>query len=762
MKTTRLVLWATVLSMSVPVLMAQTQSDLTFEQLQAIAAASAQQDPETGSRLVPEMLQFFREEEIKYTGGEKYKDATLKFRLHTPEPIEEGKTYPLILWLHGVGEAGDDNKEQLSHLHHVITYLTGPKKRDFFLLVPQTPRDHTNWDAYNSFRYEPIVERVETIVPAAANGGGLGGAVQRLFGGGGKTQVRVEMRTTGHNMIPIVQPFEESPLGFSFAMVEEVCKKYPVDRNRITVSGLSSGGDGTWRALERAPDLFAAAVPLVSWNALKDDAIEQNPILKKIPIWAIYSSDDSGIDQAREDFARVEAAGCNVKKSEFGLCQHNAWTPAMLQADIFSWLLSRAKKDGEYIAVEDASVDPSEMQGIVEVAVRDSRLPTLAPPQSAAGKPGVARVTVVASPTPAMPPMPEAMSGAMGGPQFGPPMHGGMSGGMPMGGMGMPMHGGMPGMPPRPPVDKETLGLCVKAMLADFEHGSLEMVAPLFMMLPPEAQREFLGQALKIVNAINFASFDDERRETLGADVEMASEAAYYRRMIDKREERARMQVTMLGALAASFLASPHGQSFPRPYPPQPPVPPNAIPGQPFPQPPHALNVGGAQMQVGIVTPRIIIQEEEEEDPWSENTVDESPTGKRKVEDCDKEWEMSTATLYGLYPADWTKETATLPDFVRKLSAEDLAEHLRKSFAGDGKDAKAVCEYVLRLDNRPLSSPLFVTSGGRLKDDVRYALSPTGEAIAYALKKELERKPVNTTKLTIEKTLRKLGEIVKP
>ena len=34
----------------------------------------------------------------------------VKFRLLAPEKIEPGKKYPLVLFLHGAGERGDDNK----------------------------------------------------------------------------------------------------------------------------------------------------------------------------------------------------------------------------------------------------------------------------------------------------------------------------------------------------------------------------------------------------------------------------------------------------------------------------------------------------------------------------------------------------------------------------------------------------------------------------------------------------------------------------
>ena len=46
---------------------------------------------------------------VRYTGGE-YKDEEFKYRLLKPAKIEEGKKYPLVVFLDGAGERGDDNK----------------------------------------------------------------------------------------------------------------------------------------------------------------------------------------------------------------------------------------------------------------------------------------------------------------------------------------------------------------------------------------------------------------------------------------------------------------------------------------------------------------------------------------------------------------------------------------------------------------------------------------------------------------------------
>ena len=588
----------------------ETKQPLTLEQLEAIAIQPAKKYEETNSRVVPEMLPLFKAEKIVYTGKDRYKETELGFRLHVPEKMESGKKYPLILWLHGVGEAGDDNQDQLVHLHHVITYLTGPKKRDFFLLVPQTPKDHTGWDAYPFYSHD---------------------MENRVFGfrvGNARPKITEE-------------PFEDSPLGFSFAMLDQVVKNYPVDPDRITVSGLSSGGDGTWRALERRPEQFAAAVPLVSWNALKDEAITKSPILKKVPIWAIYSSDDRGIEQARTDFARVEAAGCNVKKSEFGICGHNAWSPAMLQADIFSWLLSRGKKGGEYVAVTDANVNPDDMKGIVEVA---ARVP--------GGAPKLA---------------PEA--------------------------------------PPAPTQPEEIDELARRNPLAEpAVRKELERLRAVRMQAakipePPTAVAKFDRRTLTVKPTT--------QKNLDGLYVQLvlgyykAKDTESLKRAFTKLSDAKKIEV-LEGILMNEVQIRPQ-------------------PTAAFLKEIEAL-IDELQTEPGPVVPVV------------GDTVPGSPPsdlpGSKIVEDCDREWAMTSESLYGMFPADWDKEGKRIPDFVVKSTVEEFGRALR-----DPAKLELVCKSILALEHRPMSSPWFVTSGGRLRSDIKYTLSARGKVLREVLKR---------------------------
>ena len=63
---------------------------------------------------------------------------TLLYRLMKPEKIERGKSYPLVLFLHGAGHRGTDNAAQLCSTD-VFAQQENRKKYPSFVLVPQCP-----------------------------------------------------------------------------------------------------------------------------------------------------------------------------------------------------------------------------------------------------------------------------------------------------------------------------------------------------------------------------------------------------------------------------------------------------------------------------------------------------------------------------------------------------------------------------------------------------------------------------------------------
>src|SRR5262245_42862734 len=91
-------------------------------------------------------LSAFEEHEFKFTGGE-YQDEIFRYRLMKPEKIEAGKKYPVVLFLHGAGERGDNNKKQLLYLPEQMAAPEMRAKYPCFFIAPQC-REGKSWSGF--------------------------------------------------------------------------------------------------------------------------------------------------------------------------------------------------------------------------------------------------------------------------------------------------------------------------------------------------------------------------------------------------------------------------------------------------------------------------------------------------------------------------------------------------------------------------------------------------------------------------------------
>ena len=71
------------------------------------------------------------------------KGERLRYRLMIPQGYDPKGTekYPLVLFLHGAGERGDDNQKQLIHGTKDFAKPENREKHPAFVLVPQCPND---------------------------------------------------------------------------------------------------------------------------------------------------------------------------------------------------------------------------------------------------------------------------------------------------------------------------------------------------------------------------------------------------------------------------------------------------------------------------------------------------------------------------------------------------------------------------------------------------------------------------------------------
>jgi predicted peptidase len=249
------------------------------------ALASAQ----TGA-LNPEMEKLL--EKQTFTKGA----ANLPYRMLKPDGYTQAGTnrYPLVIFLHGIGERGTDNRRQLRNGVEELVTDASRKKHPCFLVVPQCPRD----------------------------------------------KLWCEVTPTGTRPnLPLAQSPTE-PAALVLELIDAVCKEYRVDTDRIYLTGVSQGGYGTWDLIAREPALFAAAMPVCGGG---DPA--QAEKLTELPIWAFHGDEDPlvPVERSRDMIAAIKHAGGEPKYTEYKGVGHESWTPTYKNVDVLEWLFRQKK-----------------------------------------------------------------------------------------------------------------------------------------------------------------------------------------------------------------------------------------------------------------------------------------------------------------------------------------------------------------------------------------------------------------------------------
>jgi len=121
-------------------------------------------------------------------------------------------------------------------------------------------------------------------------------------------------------------------------VLDDAERQYSIDPDCVALTGMSSGGEGTWVLGARYPDRWSALVPMAGASATS--AVPQLA-KSKIPIWALHNSGDPivFVGNTRDMVKRVKEAGGNVYQyKEYGAIGHNCWDAAYDQGDLFAWL----------------------------------------------------------------------------------------------------------------------------------------------------------------------------------------------------------------------------------------------------------------------------------------------------------------------------------------------------------------------------------------------------------------------------------------
>ena len=220
----------------------------------------------------------------------------LPYRILYPENYNESDKYPLVLFLHGAGERGNDNEKQL--VHGVKTFLNPAHRSKYpcIVIAPQCPSD----SYWASAKYD---------------------------------------RTSSPVDFDYNYSYEMTD-GFEMAMelTKSIIKKEAVDKKRVYITGLSMGGMGTFEAVGRYPRLFAAAAPVCGGG----DSNAYGKKQSKVSFWIFHGDADQvvPVENSRQMHQRLKNLKTNVKYTEYPGVGHNSWDHAYTEEKLLSWLFA--------------------------------------------------------------------------------------------------------------------------------------------------------------------------------------------------------------------------------------------------------------------------------------------------------------------------------------------------------------------------------------------------------------------------------------
>lgn len=215
-----------------------------------------------------------------------------KYVVYLPQDWSKDKKWPVVLFLHGSGERGDDGLAQ-SQVGLPGAVRLNPERFPFIIVMPQCRKEHW-WT-------EP--EMMKQALRA----------------------------------------------------LDEATKEFKGDKQRVHLTGLSMGGWGTWAIAAGNPGRFATIAPVCA-GVLAPKGLSDAPpaspaedpysdIAKKIgktPVWVFHGGADPvvPVEESRKMVAAIKAAGGDVKFNEYEGVGHDSWLKAYAEPELPKWWLA--------------------------------------------------------------------------------------------------------------------------------------------------------------------------------------------------------------------------------------------------------------------------------------------------------------------------------------------------------------------------------------------------------------------------------------
>ncbi len=137
-----------------------------------------------------------------------------------------------------------------------------------------------------------------------------------------------------------------------FAALAKSMKEFRGDAKRVYLTGLSMGGFGTFAFAAKRSGHFAAVVPICGGVVRRRERATGDPYadtaakIGKTPAWIFHGAADPTVPvtESQKMEAALKAAGGNVRYTEYPGVGHNSWDKAYAEPDLPKWLFEQRLK----------------------------------------------------------------------------------------------------------------------------------------------------------------------------------------------------------------------------------------------------------------------------------------------------------------------------------------------------------------------------------------------------------------------------------
>jgi len=229
-------------------------------------------------------------------------DQYLPYRILYPLAFDSGKKYPLIIFLHGAYEKGNDNEAQLNIGGRY--FLADSNRHNFpaVIVFPQCPSNDV-W-AYFDAEFDSAGVLKRAIFP---------------------------FRREPTPATSLLKQLVDSLMSLSF-----------IDVSKIYIGGLSQGGMGVFDMVARFPNIFAAGFPICGAGKIST----ADKFAKQTALWIFHGAEDDivPVHFSRQFYQKLKKLGADVRYTEYAGVRHESWINAFHEKDLLPWLFSKSKK----------------------------------------------------------------------------------------------------------------------------------------------------------------------------------------------------------------------------------------------------------------------------------------------------------------------------------------------------------------------------------------------------------------------------------